>query len=338
MLVAAGRRERHPCCRSTWVTVARPDGQVRVAFRPSARVADLGSRADHGGGQAEHRGEYGGRGDRARDGWRLPSPSRGGRGGAVPAAALPGRPGGREPVRARDRADRRASVGARGFRRRGLGGLPARPAGAAAGRAARRGPAAGRGRAAGTSGGAVRRARPSADQRARVRRRGTIAAAGAHPAARHGHPAGHGAVRARRSGGAGPVPQRVPAAARAATGRHSRGSPGWGRGQPRRDRGPADRADQPRRGGHPDPADQRLRLGGDLQRGHHGGHGALPRPGAGRLPGRPQRPGRGAARAAGPQRAQERPVHHRHRRSRARPAPRLRPGRAHRAGHHPEPG
>ena len=158
------------------------------------------------------------------------------------------------------------------------------PAGPAAGRAARRAPAAGRGRAAGTSGGEVRRARPPADQRARVRRRGTIAAAGAHPAARHGHPAGHGAVRARRPGGAGPVPQRVPAAARAAAGGHSRGSPRWGRGQPGRDRGPADHADQPRRGGHPDPADQRLRLGGDLQRGHHGGHGALPRPGAAGFP------------------------------------------------------
>ena len=193
--------------------------------------------------------------------------------------------GGREPVRARDRADRRASVGAGGFRRPGLGGLPARPAGTAAGRAARRGPAAGRGPAARAGGGAVRRARPPADQRARVRRRGAVAAAGAHPAARHGHPAGHGAVRARRPGGAGPVPQRVPAAARAAAGGHS-GAPGRGRGQPGRDRGPADHADQPRRGGHPDPADQRLRLGGGLQRGHHRGHGALPRPGAGRLPGR----------------------------------------------------
>src|SRR6185503_15282862 len=144
--------------------------------------------------------------------------SRGGRGHAVPAAALPGRAGGREAVRACDRADRRASVGAGGFRRPGLGGLPARSAGAAAGRAAGRGPAARRGRAAGTGGGPVRRARPPADQRARVRRRGAIAAAGADPEARHGHPAGHGAVRARRPGGAGPVPQRVLAAARAAAG------------------------------------------------------------------------------------------------------------------------
>src|SRR6185437_7792259 len=45
---------------------------------------------------------------------------------------LRGGGGGGEAVRARDRADRRVSVGAGGFRRPGLGGLPARPAGAAA--------------------------------------------------------------------------------------------------------------------------------------------------------------------------------------------------------------
>ena len=45
-----------------------------------------------------------------------------------------------------------------------------------------------------------------------------VAAAGAHPAAGHGDQAGHGAVRARRSGRAGPAPERVPAAARAACG------------------------------------------------------------------------------------------------------------------------
>ena len=48
--------------------------------------------------------------------------------------------------------------------------------------------------------------------------RGPVAAAGAHPAAGHRDQAGHGAVRARRSGGAGPAPERVPAAARADAG------------------------------------------------------------------------------------------------------------------------
>ena len=136
-----------------------------------------------------------------------------------------------------------------------------------------------------------------------------VAAAGAYPAAGHGDQAGFCAVRAGRSGGAGPPPERVPAAARADAGGQRRGRR---RGQPGRGRGPAGHADQPCGGGHPDPADQRLRLGGGLQRGHHRGYRPLPRPGPGRLPGGHQRPGRGVARPAGPQRPQERPVHRGH--------------------------
>src|SRR5689334_24978061 len=56
----------------------------------TAGLPILGPGLTMGVGQAEHRGDDG---DRARDGWRLPSPRRGGRGHAVPAAALPGRAG-----------------------------------------------------------------------------------------------------------------------------------------------------------------------------------------------------------------------------------------------------